>query len=62
MKTMPEQQEDETIYTQDQNEIDDTDEISLEEEEEYQGRNWNRIIIAVVFVLIVVILWYVISR
>ncbi len=32
------------------------------EEEEYEGRDWNKIVIAVVFVLIVVILWYVLSR
>jgi hypothetical protein len=33
-----------------------------EEEEEYQGRNWNQLVIAIVFVLAVVILWYVLTR
>ena len=32
-----------------------------EEEEEYQGRNWKQILIGILFVLIVVIAWYVIS-
>ncbi|MHA1199180.1 MAG: hypothetical protein ACTSQF_07505 [Candidatus Heimdallarchaeaceae archaeon] len=39
-----------------------TNDKAIENEEEYQGRNWNQIIIAVVFVLAVVILWYVLSR
>ena len=39
-----------------------TNDEAIEVEEEYQGRNWNQLIIAVVFVLIVIILWYVLSR
>ncbi|MCE7741738.1 MAG: hypothetical protein GOP50_04710, partial [Candidatus Heimdallarchaeota archaeon] len=39
-----------------------TNDETSENEEEYKGRNWNQMIIAVVFVLIVVILWYVLSR
>ena len=41
----------------------ETEEQNLdEEEEESEGRNWNQLIIAVVFVLAVVILWYVLAR
>ena len=36
--------------------------ISEEEEGEYQGRNWNQLLIGIVFVLAVVILWYVLTR
>ena len=32
-----------------------------EEEEKYEGRNWSRIFLAVIFVFIVTILWYVIT-
>ena len=35
--------------------------IHTEEEEEYEGRNWNRILMAVGFVLVVVVGWYLIS-
>ena len=31
------------------------------DEEEYEGRDWKRILIGVFFVLIVVVLWYVIE-
>ena len=41
---------------------DKTEEEITKDEEEYEGRNWNKMIIAVAFVLIVVVLWYVISR
>ena len=36
--------------------------ISEEEEGEYRGRNWNQLLIGIVFVLAVVILWYVLTR
>ena len=31
------------------------------DEEEYEGRDWKRILIGVFFVLMVVVLWYVIE-
>jgi len=56
---MPTQNKAEKIESSEEGEVLNND--LPEEEEEYQGRNWKQILIGILFVLIVVIGWYVIS-
>ena len=36
-------------------------EIESEEEEEYEGRNWGKLFLGILFIFVVIIIWYVIQ-
>ena len=40
---------------------DDEIKTELEEEEEYEGRDWGKLFLGILFIFIVVIVWYVIQ-
>jgi len=40
---------------------DEETKTELEEEEEYEGRNWGKLFLGILFIFIVVIVWYVIQ-
>ena len=37
------------------------EEIEKEEEEEYEGRDWGKLFLGILFIFVAVIVWYVVS-